>query len=271
MPHGRREGPAAALVARVFPARRRPESSDHLRGRPHPGRQELHHAHGQGDPAWPGDLLDVGVVPCRGRGLHAPVENAGRADAREAQERRRGSQEPIRDHARAGAALLRARAADRAAPRRVRALPRQEDRRRPLQHLDPLHQPPARRPGDPSMRARLCVRHGAARRFAHPARPQRVRQAHHGGIARPRALVPPSVPRRRVVALLPGKPECLGSMRLFARADLRDRRHPGRVGGAGRAPAHSCQTTRPLYAVARTISPKAIRYHANGTKVCVDT
>ena len=73
--------------------------------------------------------------------------------------------------ARAGAPLLRARAADRTAAGRVRPLSRREDRRRPLQRLDPRHRPAAGRAGDPSMRARLCLRHDAARRRADPARP----------------------------------------------------------------------------------------------------
>ena len=48
-------------------------------------------------------------------------------------------------------------------------------RGRPLPRLDPRHRAAARRSGDPPMRARLCVRHDAARRRAHSARPHRVR------------------------------------------------------------------------------------------------
>ena len=65
--------------------------------------------------------------------------------------------------ARPGTALLRARAADRVAAGRARPLPRQEDRRRPLSCLDPRHRPAARRAGHPPMRARLRLRHDAAR------------------------------------------------------------------------------------------------------------
>ena len=40
-----------------------------------------------------------------------------------------------------------------------------------LQRLDPRHRPAAGRSGDPPLRARLCLRHDAARHRADPARP----------------------------------------------------------------------------------------------------
>ena len=49
-------------------------------------------------------------------------------------------------------------------------------RGRPFQRLDPRHRHAAGRSGDPSMRARLCLRHDAARHRADPARPHRVRE-----------------------------------------------------------------------------------------------
>jgi acyl-CoA thioesterase-2 len=51
-------------------------------------------------------------------------------------------------------------------------------------------------PGDPPMRARLCVRHVAARRRAGAARAQPVRERLHGREPRSCALAAPSVPRR---------------------------------------------------------------------------
>ncbi len=42
-----------------------------------------------------------------------------------------------------------------------------------------------------------------------------------------------AVPRRRLAALRPGQPQSVGLARLFARPDLRPRRHAGRLGGAG--------------------------------------
>ena len=47
---------------------------------------------------------------------------------------------------------------------------------------------------------------------------------------------------------------------------------PASVGAASASlRPQSCQTTTPLHAVARTTRPNAIRYHANGTKVWVET
>ena len=73
------------------------------------------------------DLLHGGVVPPRRAGLRASGDDAGRADARGAAERSRDQGARAADDARAGAALLRARAADRTAAGRVRPLSRQED------------------------------------------------------------------------------------------------------------------------------------------------
>ena len=70
-------GAAAALAARLFPARRRSQSSDHLRGGPHSRRQQLHHPQRQGDPARPRHLLDVGLIPPRRAGPDHQVADAG--------------------------------------------------------------------------------------------------------------------------------------------------------------------------------------------------
>ncbi len=81
-PH--RRWPAAAFAARLFPAGRRSQGADHLRGRSHPRRQELHHPARGGDPARPGDLHHGGVVPRR----RVRPRPSG-ADARRAAVRRR--------------------------------------------------------------------------------------------------------------------------------------------------------------------------------------
>ena len=96
-------------------------------------------------------------------------------------------------------------------PVEYRALSGQEVRGRPFQRLDPRHRHAAGRTGDPSMRARLCVRHDAARRGPDPARPHRVREDHHGREPRSRALVSSPVPRRRMAAVCPGQPNLSGS------------------------------------------------------------
>src|SRR5580704_5561978 len=72
---------AAAFAARLFPARRRSKGADHLRGRPHPRRQELHHAQRQGDPARPRHLLHVGLIPPLRAGPEPSGQNARGAEA----------------------------------------------------------------------------------------------------------------------------------------------------------------------------------------------
>src|SRR5262249_53671453 len=102
-----------------------------------------------------------------------------------------------------GAALLRARAADRMAAGGARPLPRQENRGWPLPRVDPRDGAAAGRARDPSMRARLRLRHAAARLGADPPWAHRVRADADGGEPRPRALVSPPVSRRRLAALRP--------------------------------------------------------------------
>ena len=61
------EGRDRPFAARLFHAAGRSDGADHLRGRPHPRRQELHHAPGGRHPARRGDLLHVGLLPGRRR------------------------------------------------------------------------------------------------------------------------------------------------------------------------------------------------------------
>ena len=128
LPHRRRRGDAAAaFAARLFPARRRSQGADHLRGRPHPRRQELHHPARRRDPARPRDLHHVGVVPRRRARPHAPGQDARRAEARRVAGRGRDQGAHPAADAGAGAALFRARAADRIAAGRIRPLSRRDD------------------------------------------------------------------------------------------------------------------------------------------------
>ena len=178
------EGRRPALAARLFPAAGRPRGADHLRGRPHPRRPQLHDPARRGDPARAGDLRHVGLVPCArspASTTQAPMPDVpppgGPAE-------RGGDQggRPAPD-AGSGARLLRARAADRAAARRVRALPVARADGAEVQRLDPRHRPPAGRPGDPPMRARLRLGHDAARFVPDRPRPDRVRPRHPGARA----------------------------------------------------------------------------------------
>ena len=87
-----------------------------------------------------------GFVPCRRTRPRASGQDAQGAAAGGPAGRVGNAQGHAADHARCGAPLLRARAADRNAPGGVRALYRQESRRRPLPHVDPHHR---RLPDDP--------------------------------------------------------------------------------------------------------------------------
>src|SRR6266487_1048165 len=269
LPHGR--GPPAAFHARLFPAPRRSQGADHLRGRPHSRRQELHHASRGGDPAWPSDLFDVGFVPQRRARAGTSGGDARCAAARSVAERigsrRRGAA------ARAGsrAALLRARAPDRDAAGGIRALFRQEIRGREISRLDPDHGTAARRPGHSPMRAGLCVGPHPARHGADAVWPHLVRAGVHGREPRPCALVPSAVPRRRLAALRPGQPQSVGRARTGARVDLCSRRHAGGLGrpggNAARAPAgalNPCRPERNLSArpFALDLGRRIVRYRA---------
>ena len=75
----------------------------------------------------------------------------------------------------AHAHLLRARAAARNPARGDQALSVARSGRAALPCLDQDHRPPARRSGDPPMRARLCLGHDAPRHLAHSPRPHGVR------------------------------------------------------------------------------------------------
>ena len=118
----RRCQPPATFHARLLSPARRSQSADHLRRRSHPRRQELHHPARQRAPARQSDLLHAGVVSYRRAGPRTSGQDAGRAAAGRSAERNGNAEEHAADHARSGAALLRARAADRTAPGRVRTL-----------------------------------------------------------------------------------------------------------------------------------------------------
>ena len=80
LPH--RRGPAAAFAALLFHPARRSADSDHLPGRAAARRQELFDPPRHRDPARQRDLLDHGVVPCRGgRRVRPSGQDARRAAA----------------------------------------------------------------------------------------------------------------------------------------------------------------------------------------------
>ena len=99
-------------------------------------------------------------------GFDHQIADAGCAAARGAAERGRDQAAVPADDARAGAALLRARAADRAPAGRARALPVAASRRSRFNVWIRATGPLPDDPGDPPMRARLRLRHDAARHLA---------------------------------------------------------------------------------------------------------
>ena len=210
LPH-RREGRPPHSLHAYFLLRRRSQGADHLRRRAHARRQELHHAAGEGDPARPADLHHVGVVPQR-RGAASTIRRrcrmcrrrtSCRAKPKSASASCRMMPEPVRRYyERERPIELRPVEYERYLGKKIRG--------RPLQCLDPRHRPAAGRSGDPSMRARLCLRHDAARHRAGAAWPHAVREGLHGGEPRPRAVAAPAVPRRRLAALFAGQPQPAG-------------------------------------------------------------
>ena len=170
-----RRGARAALAALLFHPARRPQRADHLRGRPHPRRQELHDAPGRGDPARPRDFLAAASFQIEEEGLdHAlnmpkvtpPDDLPSEAELRE----RFGAMMP--ENVRR---WFDQRAADRDAAGRPEALcrPRQADGPGPAR-LAPRYRQAARRPRHPSRRAGLSVGHDAARYRADRARPKSI-------------------------------------------------------------------------------------------------
>lgn len=102
---------------------------------------------------------------------------------------------------------------------------------RPPAHeqLGPCQGPAPRRSRDPPVRARLRVRHDLAVERGERA-PDRGRVAALPvGVARPRDVVPPSVPHRRLAALRDGEPGERALAWLLPRDVLHPRRQAGRV------------------------------------------
>ena len=178
------DGPAAAFAARLFPAARRSQGADHLRRRPHPRRQELHHPPRHREPARPGDLLHARCrSTCDEPGLDhqakmpdvPPPENLP-SEAEMRAKMLPTMPEPVRRYY------------ERERPIELRPVEfdRYRGKKYPdgrFHHLDPRHRRAAGRSGDPSMRAGLCLRHDAARRRAGAARPHAVRAGIHGARA----------------------------------------------------------------------------------------
>ena len=190
------------LAARLLPAARRPDRPDPLRGRPHPRRPLVHHPPRRRHPARQGDLQPVGVVP------HAPSPGSSTScrcrDVPDPDEvpdfRTRWA--PWKREARR---LVRPAPPDRHPPRRLGAARPQGAAAAVPARVAPGRRPAARRPARAHVRAHVRVGHDPAR---HRPAAGRRRASRRGpaddGEPRPRHVVPPPVPRRRVAALRAG-------------------------------------------------------------------
>ena len=196
--------PPRPLAARLLPAPRRPDGADPLRGRPDPRRAQLHHPTRRRHPARPGDLQPAGQLPRRRAGPRPPDRRCrtGWPDpeslpdlhdahgAVQGPDRRAGTTGPARSTCATSTATRSAARARRADSQRVwlRAdgqLPDDPVAPRLHRHLRQRH--------DPARHHRAAVRAGVGQ------------PGHADGQPRPRDVVPPPVPRRRVAAVRPAR------------------------------------------------------------------
>ena len=200
---------ARALAARVLPAARRPADPDHLRRRPHPRRPQLHDPPRRRDPARPGDLQPVGVVPRRtstGPEHQYPMPDAPDPETLPT------IRERLEPHAdRFPPAFVDWIRRDRPIDTRSTELPRwldpePGDARARAARVVPRRRHAARRPAAARVRRRVRVRPHAARHRGDAARALVGRRPLHDREPRPRDVVPPAVPRRRVAAVPPAEP-----------------------------------------------------------------
>ena len=211
-----------ALAALLLPARRRLLRADRVRRRADPRRPVVHDPPGRGAPARPADLLPDAELPGARGGLRAPGRDArGRRARDRLRPGRRDAPRRQRRGRRAGQGVGRARRPlARQHPLRARARRRP---RLPGPDVDPAARGAARRPGHPRRRVHLRQRRQPARLDAVGPRRQPVQDA--DGLARPHAVVPPALPRGRLVALRPVVAVGAGRPRPGLRADLHRRRH----------------------------------------------
>ena len=231
-----RRGPRRPFAPRLFHAARRPGGADHLRGRPHPRRQELHHPPRRRHPARRGDLLHVGLLPGRRRRASTtrsrcpkvppPEELPSEAELKAAY--LHNAPEAVRRYWERAAA-------DRAPPGRPPPLRQPRAARAAPARLGARHRHAARRSRHPPLRPRLRLRHDAARHLALRPRPRRSSTTTCRSASLDHAMwFHRPVPRRRVAALRRGQPVGLRRPRLHPRQPVQPRRPAGRLGGAGR-------------------------------------
>ena len=239
------------LAALLLPPARRPEHADDLRRREPARRQVVRHPPGDRAAARPADLRADAQLP---QGRAGPRPRG--ADARR----------PAPEDARPVGQPRARRGARRPVGRR------RDPRRRHLRrrHLEPDPDHPGRQrvwlrvssplPDDPFWHTAAftylsdMTLMGAALSAARPQlrAGRRVRR-----LARPHGLVPPAVPRRRVVALRPGLAGGVRRPWAGAGAGLHPGRHAGRLGRAGgRDPAAEGRADEPDRGARRPARPR---------------
>ena len=179
-----------------------PTHPDPLRGRPHPRRQELHHPPGRGHPARPGDLQPARPAStCDEARPRPPAPDARRARPRVAARLQDADGAATSDHL--------GEWYDRPRPFDLRYVgPTPVERTRARRHhpagVAAGRRRAARRPGAARLHRHLRVRHDPARHHAAAPRHLVDRRPRADGQPRPRHVVPPAVPGRRVAAVRPG-------------------------------------------------------------------
>ena len=218
-PHGRPR-PPGALAARVLPAARRPDGPDRLRRRPHPRRPQLHDPPRRRDPARQA-IFNLSAS------FH--VDEAGPdhhdADARRARPRD-AADDPRADRRRTATASRRARvewldarAADRHAPRRQRPAAGCDPGRRASPTRTCGSAPNGTLPDDPLLHACVVAYASDLTLLDTAMLPHAIDRDDdrlHDREPRPRDVVPPAVPRRRVAAVPPAQPVGRGAARGLA-------------------------------------------------------
>ena len=234
-----------------------PEHPDRVRGGPHPRRPVVHHPAGRGGAARKGDLRAVGVVPAGRAGGGARGADAGRAGPGDAADAGRDHARVRRPARRDFARLPRPidiryvtdppwERADRGPSEARSQVWMRADGRLPDDEL--LHVCVLTYASDMTLLDSVLVRHGAYWGL------DKVLGREPG----PRAVVPPAVPRGRVVPLRLRLAECVGGARPGDRPVLRAGRHADRDRRPGRPAANSRLRTATPWLLVIVFAPARI-------------
>ena len=192
-----------ALAARLLPAARRPDRADPLRGRPDPRRAQLHHPARRRHPARPGDLQPAGQLPPpRDRVSTTRSRCPGTCPTRSRcptwHERLAPYKDVLGD-------CTTGRARSTCGTRCLDPMSRKGNPTHRPAGLAARRRAAARRPGAARLHRHVRQRHDAARHVRAALRPGVGLARHADGEPRPRDVVPPPVPRRRVAAVRPAR------------------------------------------------------------------